>query len=118
MNFYSNPMDIGMINYPDTYRLFMSEKNFSYFSIPDFWELKQKVYTSSYGETLQNNQKVIACTDLKVTAHPYVPKSSNLTITGDIVNNLNNLVNNKIVFQSKQSEFFDFTDSSLCQSLE
>jgi hypothetical protein len=42
MKFYSNPMDVGMINYPETYHLFMSQKNFSYFAIPDFWGLKQK----------------------------------------------------------------------------
>ena len=117
MNFYSNPMDVGMINYPETYSVFMSQKNFSYFSIPDFWELKQKVYTSSCDKTLKHDHKV-KFTDLKVNAVPYLPKSSNLTITDDIVNNLNNLVNNKIVFQSKQSEFFDFTDESLFQSLE
>ena len=102
MRFYSNPMDVGMINYPETYHLFMSQKNFSYFSIPDFWGLKSShIYT-----------------DLKVNATPFTPKSNNLIITGDIVKNLNKLVDNKIVFQDKQSSFFDFTDQTLFKSLE
>ncbi len=98
-------MDVVMINYPETYHLFMSQKNFSYFSIPDFWGLKQKTVFTTY-------------TDLKVNATPYVPKSNNLIITGDIVNTLNKLVDNKIVFQDKQSSFFDFTDETLFNSLE
>ena len=122
MKFYSNPMDVGMINYTETYHLFMSQQNFSYFAIPDFWGLKQKtVFTSSSeGGTLQRATIGGSCTssDLKVNAPPFTPKPNNLIITQDIVNNLNKLIDNKIVFQDKQSSFFEFTDQTLFECLE
>jgi len=95
-------MTLGLIWYPKIYESFNSQQNFSYFAIPDFWGLK--------------NHHVF--TDLKVNAPPFKPKSNNLIITQDIVNSLDKLVNNKIVFQDKQSSFFEFTDQTLFESLE
>jgi hypothetical protein len=95
-------MTLGLIWYPKIYESFNTQQNFSYFAIPDFWGLKSNhVFT-----------------DLKLNAPPFKPKSNNLIITQDIVNSLDKLVNNKIVFQDKQSSFFEFTDQTLFDSLE
>ena len=112
--YHTNPMTLGLIWYPQIYELFNSQQNFSYFAIPDFWGLKNH----QVNIPLQRCGNATTCTDLKLNAPPFKPKSNNLIITQDIVNSLDKLVNNKIVFQDKQSSFFEFSDETLFECLE